>query len=37
MEALMCVTVDSDVPPEVLRGIAEAIEAKRVRAVSLPE
>ena len=37
MEALMCVTVDSDVPPEVLEHIALAIEAKRVRPVTLPD
>ena len=32
----MCVTVDSEVPPEVLDEIAGAIEANRIRAVSLP-
>jgi D-3-phosphoglycerate dehydrogenase len=37
MEALMCVTVDSEVPAEVQHEVATAIEAKRVRAVSLPE
>ena len=37
MEALMCVTVDSEVPAEVQDEVATAIEAKRVRAVSLPE
>jgi D-3-phosphoglycerate dehydrogenase / 2-oxoglutarate reductase len=36
LEALMCVTVDSDVPSTVLTHIASAIEAKRIRAVSLP-
>lgn len=36
MEALMCVTVDSEVPGHVLEHIAEAIEAKRIRAVTLP-
>jgi D-3-phosphoglycerate dehydrogenase len=36
MEALMCVTVDSEVPAHVLVNIAEAIEAKTIRAVSLP-
>ncbi len=36
MEALMCVTVDSEVPPDVLDQIAGAIEANRIRAVSLP-
>jgi D-3-phosphoglycerate dehydrogenase len=36
MEALMCLTVDSDVPPHVLDSIAEAIEAKQLRAFSLP-
>jgi hypothetical protein len=33
----MCVTVDSDVPAEVLDVVASAIEAKRIRAVTLPE
>lgn len=37
MEALMCVTVDSEVPAEVQDEVATAIEAKRVRAVSLPD
>ena len=36
LEALMCVTVDSDVPSTVLTHIASAIESKRIRAVSLP-
>ncbi len=35
-EALMCLTVDSVVPPHVLAHIAESIEARQVRAVSLP-
>jgi hypothetical protein len=37
MEALMCVTVDSDVPPAVLDEVATTIEAKRIRAVTLPD
>src|SRR5438046_9944419 len=36
MEALMCGTVDSDVPPDVLQRVAMSIEAKRMRAVTLP-
>ena len=36
MEALMCLTVDGEVPPEVLDEVAGAIEAKRMRAVALP-
>jgi D-3-phosphoglycerate dehydrogenase / 2-oxoglutarate reductase len=36
MEALMCLTVDTEVPAEVADEIARAIEAKRIRAVSLP-
>ncbi|HEX6130592.1 MAG TPA: ACT domain-containing protein, partial [Actinomycetota bacterium] len=36
MEALMCLTVDTVVPPEVLDEIARGIEATRVRAFSLP-
>jgi D-3-phosphoglycerate dehydrogenase len=36
MEALMCVTVDTEVPDHVLEEIAQAIEAKRIRAVTLP-
>jgi hypothetical protein len=36
MEALMCLTVDTEVPAEVSDEIARAIEAKRIRAVALP-
>jgi hypothetical protein len=36
MEALMCLTVDGEVPPEVLDEVADAIEVKRMRAVALP-
>ncbi len=36
MEALMCLTVDTEVPSDVLAHIAAAIEAKHVRAFSLP-
>jgi D-3-phosphoglycerate dehydrogenase len=36
MEALMCLTVDTEVPAEVAEEIALAIEAKRIRAVTLP-
>ncbi|MGZ4132187.1 MAG: phosphoglycerate dehydrogenase [Actinomycetota bacterium] len=36
MEALMCVTVDTEVPDHVLEHIAEAIEAKGIRAVTVP-
>ncbi|MFN8232887.1 MAG: ACT domain-containing protein [Actinomycetota bacterium] len=36
MEALMCLTVDSAVPPHVLDYIAEAIDARRVRFLDLP-
>jgi D-3-phosphoglycerate dehydrogenase len=36
MEALMCVTVDTEVPDHVLEHIAAAIEAKGIRAVSVP-
>lgn len=36
MEALMCLTVDTEVPTPVLDDIAAAIEAKQVRAFSLP-
>jgi D-3-phosphoglycerate dehydrogenase / 2-oxoglutarate reductase len=36
MEALMCLTVDGEVPPQVLDEVADAIEAKRMRAVALP-
>ncbi|GIU96347.1 MAG: D-3-phosphoglycerate dehydrogenase [Actinomycetota bacterium] len=35
MEALMCLTVDTPVPAEVLRRIAETIRAHQVRAFSL--
>jgi len=33
----MCVTVDSEVAADVLDEVGSAIEAKRIRAVSLPE
>jgi D-3-phosphoglycerate dehydrogenase len=36
MEALMCLTVDTDVPTHVLDRIAADIEAKQLRAFSLP-
>ncbi len=36
MEALMCLTVDTAVAPDVLETIAEAIEAFQLRAVTLP-
>ena len=36
MEALMCLTVDTEVPAQVTDEIAVAIEAKRIRAVTLP-
>ena len=36
MEALMCLTVDTAVPPDVLDSIGEAIEAFQTRAVTLP-
>ncbi len=36
MEALMCLTVDSPVPPHVLDHIAGAIDARRVRFIDLP-
>ena len=36
MEALMCLTVDTDVPTDVLEKVAVSIEARRVRAVALP-
>jgi D-3-phosphoglycerate dehydrogenase len=36
MEALMCLTVDTAVPPDVLHSIGDAIEAFQVRAVTLP-
>ena len=35
-EALMCLTVDSEVPSHVLEHIATTIEARRLRAFSLP-
>jgi D-3-phosphoglycerate dehydrogenase len=35
-EALMCLTVDTPVPDHVLRTIADAIEATRIRAVTVP-
>jgi ACT domain. len=35
-EALMCLTVDSEVPPHVLEHIAATIEARQLRAFSLP-
>jgi D-3-phosphoglycerate dehydrogenase / 2-oxoglutarate reductase len=35
MEALMCLTVDTPVPPHVLDHIAETIEARQLRAFSL--
>lgn len=34
-EALMCLTVDSPVPQAVLEGVAEAIEAHQLRAITL--
>ncbi len=34
-EALMCLTVDSAVPPGVLEAVAEAIEAHQLRAITL--
>jgi D-3-phosphoglycerate dehydrogenase len=36
MEALMCLTVDTTVPPHVLEHIAGAIDARRVRFIDLP-
>jgi D-3-phosphoglycerate dehydrogenase len=36
MEALMCLTVDTEVPVAVLEDISRAIEAKELRAFSLP-
>jgi hypothetical protein len=36
MEALMCLTVDTTVPPHVLDHIAQAIDARRVRFLDLP-
>ncbi len=35
-EALMCLTVDTEVPPEVLEGVADQIEAHQLRTVTLP-
>jgi D-3-phosphoglycerate dehydrogenase len=35
-QALMCLTVDSPVPPEVLERVGTAIEAIRLRAITLP-
>jgi D-3-phosphoglycerate dehydrogenase len=35
-DALMCLTVDAPVPPDVLRNIAEEIGASRLRAITLP-
>ena len=35
-QALMCLTVDSPVPPEVLDDVAVAIESIRLRAITLP-
>jgi D-3-phosphoglycerate dehydrogenase / 2-oxoglutarate reductase len=35
-EALMCLTVDSEVPSGVLEDVAKTIEARRLRAFSLP-
>ncbi len=35
-EALMCLTVDSPVPSHVLEHVAEAIDAHRLRAITLP-
>ncbi|MDP9331062.1 MAG: phosphoglycerate dehydrogenase [Actinomycetota bacterium] len=35
-EALMCITVDTALPADVLAHIADAIEATRTRAISLP-
>jgi D-3-phosphoglycerate dehydrogenase len=34
-DALMALTVDSPVPPDVLRVVAEAIDAHTIRAVTL--
>ena len=36
MDALMVLTVDSEVPTDVLQHVAREIEARRIRAVSLP-
>ena len=35
-DALMCLTVDAPVPPDVLSNIAEEIGASRLRAITLP-
>jgi D-3-phosphoglycerate dehydrogenase len=35
-QALMCLTVDGEVPPSVLEDVARTIEAQRLRAFSLP-
>jgi D-3-phosphoglycerate dehydrogenase len=35
-QALMCLTVDSPVPPDVLDDVGVAIEAIRLRAITLP-
>ncbi len=35
-DAIMCITVDTAVPPHVLASIGEAIDASRLRAISLP-
>jgi D-3-phosphoglycerate dehydrogenase len=35
-EALMCLTVDAPVPPDVLNNVAEEIGASRLRAITLP-
>jgi D-3-phosphoglycerate dehydrogenase len=35
-DALMCLTVDAPVPPDVLRNVAEEIGASRLRAITLP-
>ena len=35
-EALMCLTVDTEVPPQVLEGVAAEIEAHQLRTVTLP-
>jgi D-3-phosphoglycerate dehydrogenase / 2-oxoglutarate reductase len=35
-EALMCLTVDAPVPPDVLQNIASEIGASRLRAITLP-
>ena len=35
-DAIMCITVDTVVPPQVLASIGEAIDASRLRAITLP-